>query len=123
VVQVMKTNYQDLPEEELNRLAGKMMGWYIEDGMYYEDDWQSVIKCKDWNPCQDAEQIQRYLFPKIAEHPMGLEVVTSLTGRTFYIKICRNQDKKLASKLTTDPDKINKTKVACCLEAWRIINE
>lgn len=104
--------------------SGQHERWCWADGnkeMF--TDWDPEDPTAMWSPTTDLNQIFKYLFTKIAEHPTGVEVTTMLAGRTFYIVISTNQGKRIASKLITDPDKISETICKVILEAWEKINE
>jgi len=126
------TNFTDLSDTEIDKLAAEMMGmhYYVWCGS------ESSGKCKvcgfystqnsehidkNWNPTHpDLNQAERYLFPKLRPLEItctfgkaeGISIDVWKDGVTFLEDIQCDKD-----------DKINRTKVIACLEALEKINE
>ncbi len=136
----MKTNYQSLPHEELDRLAAtRVMGWDYNkgypafkfktgvtdpNGMHEEEAWDLALDPDElWRPShKDSAQCQNYLFRKL----VGCYIIQDGYGRDFAIRIhieTARHEMAEVSLECTNPDDINKTCVAAVLEAWDKLGE
>ena len=125
----MKTNYDELENEELDNLAAEMMGWRLHDNNIWVEGTQAIVKFyKDkWHPTHpDSNQCERYLFPKLESMcpNKSITIQENRAGGMYSITI-----KKLSSPMISvyfdidslDPDQINRTKVLAFLKVMEEI--
>jgi len=129
------TNFTDLTNEELDKLAAEMMEWYADEaGVYYDKQTRKGVnfftpngdrfEVDRWNPTHpDSNQAERYLFPKLKEYEIYMDV-EFLYQQVRATSIERNCPINFILPVKwEDPDQINRTKVIAALAAWEKINE
>lgn len=112
--------YEELEVDELNKLAAEVFeNAFIDDPA--------------WNPCQDAEQIQRYLFPKLEKlgcqfkshrkvnYSFGILHVKYLIYRVHEDGYEELLYRGLFSESYEERDKLNRFILISCLRAMDVI--
>ena len=118
-------DYQKMTDEELDKRAAEMVdiNYLLEEGHLWErlSATGRRLICANWQPThKDSNQIQWYLFPKVAGY------ITEERDSAGYYQITidgedKNQDTFQVKKLDCH-NKINRTIVIACLEAWDKLN-
>lgn len=144
----MKTNFKDLPDKEIDRLAGEMMTTKklidISDHELYPQHYPYhwMFPCDGeylkWNPThKDSNQCERWLFPKVCEkakynYGNHLSVEQKDEGWSVELRLETDSDPTEDDPFSL-PDaiwirldcksfeEINHTKTICCLKAMEEI--
>ena len=132
----MKTNYDELENEEVDKLAAEtLMGRpIVKIGGYfdhvYDSDDEFICALKDWRPThKDSAQCERYLFPKLWEKNISTTIeccdVPYTGGKVWYqvrlIGIVDGKCLHINAQCRKDPDQINRIKTICWLKAMEEI--
>ena len=113
-------NLEALKNEEVDKIAAEMMGevYQVNGVSMLKMEGHRTISLAEFNPTQDAEQIQRYLFPKL--HDKGFRYSVWWPNGHF-----ENQwtHKTLGTFISScdDPDQINRTKTICWIKAMDML--
>lgn len=125
------SKFQDMKDEELDKLAAEMFPEYhlaenVDGALCLWDDDDCIVH--RWHPTHpDSNQCERWLFPKLKAKGCRIDTFDSNTF-TFQIIIHLNMQELNSNTIckmsdTLDPDQINRTKVIACLEAFSKLNQ
>ncbi len=116
--------YDAVSDEELDGLAAERLLDVTKETdpwLIYQDDGEFICNMDEWNPTHpDSNQAERYLLKALKDKECFYEIYDSWM-ECFEIKIF-TRDVELqpvlsAKAMTTDPDKVNRTKTIACLMA------
>jgi hypothetical protein len=131
----MTTNYQDLPNEELDRLAAERFlskplgptsptywepainGGTIISLTHDPYDWD------DFTPTHpDSNQAERYLFPKVFNEKTGFRIVIDYKDNDDIDLEIFYADGDIFENWYTCENNLNRCKIIASLEAWEKLN-
>lgn len=120
-------HYQDMANEELDRLAAEMMGVFpsSNDPTYYRGVDYGFMFIKDWNPTHpDSNQSRKYLLPMIFNKvPDYLDYEVVMEMGDWHVQWSdTSEDWEVRVDVDFEDDENinneNRAVVICCLKTW-----